>query len=574
MTATLESLANTREITDEIRRQRKALQRAQTEISIYTNKADGSPGVVFRGRINVLDCVKHEWPMKKNVSSAGGFKIRASHPIAKLIQRIPNHPDECKNVLVRVDRFGGLWRWTGLMHHWTVETEDGVDYLTASFNDDMQFLQFLLCPPNPLLPIPIFQWPRDYFVFAPGDYGVSITGLLNLIRKEGNLWTLPDDPFDLDQWDNLFDWNDWQVHIRCRPFLDLITDSSLWSVIASRMNTYDSVIADTLEDGQLTMTYRRYFTDEGETVTGLLRNDIANGALVFDVVDRSGWTLPGGTFLSDTIIGGLARTVLTWGAGFIEDTFTAVSDDQSLYADEYWQSGWLGQFASAPTTTLRDSPWNDLQSKVTHSPATASAVIVGGDNPTADAIAQLIIQSAGNLIGYFLLGGFDSLGDIASDIIMPFLVGTILAWAEWENGARARNLGWVHLWEIYQQGAENNVWSLAALGALRGGFKATEAKTCHTMVIDESTWLLPGMHVQIGDRISSTSAALQRSAGIDLLFVNQIEEMNLSGDDTGASRFIMKCGKNEAAMSVGERTARQLKFALEKLQDIGVRLIT
>jgi hypothetical protein len=64
------------------------------------------------------------------------------------------------------------------------------------------------------------------------------------------------------------------------------------------MNTADSVIADTLDDGQLCLDYRRYFTDEGEKpVTGLLNNDVANGALVFDITDRSGWTAPRGNVL-------------------------------------------------------------------------------------------------------------------------------------------------------------------------------------------------------------------------------------------------------------------------------------
>jgi hypothetical protein len=81
------------------------------------------------------------------------------------------------------------------------------------------------------------------------------------------------------------------------------------------------------------------------------------------------------------------------------------------------------------------------------------------------------------------------------------------------------------------------------------------------------------MHCRIGDRIASTAGALQRNAGIDLLFVNQIEEMTLSGDDTGASVFLMKCGQNKAAQSTGERTANLFKRALAAISDIGVRLI-
>lgn len=573
-TATADSLINTRSATDEIRRRRKALQRAQTEIFLYTNNPDGSAGLVYRGKLNVNDLVRHEWPMKKNVSATGYFTVRASHFLAKMIATIPNDPDECKNIIIRVDRYGGDWRWSGLLHHWSVETKDGVDYLTASFNDDMQFLQFLLGPPNPLLPIPIFQGPRDFFLFGPGVWSCSLFLLLNIIRNEGNLWTLPDDPFAIggpSGWLAILDFSQFQCHIKAAPFL---TDSSLWTFLGSRMNTADSVIADTLDDGQLCLTYRRIFTTEGETVSGLLDNNVSNGALVFEITDRSGFTAPGGTFFSGTVLGGLERSVLTFTDGFIEDTLTEVTDNETLYPDEYWESGFLGTFATSPTLSIHDSYWNDLQSVVTHSPATAGSVVVGGDNPTADAIAKLLIEAIGNLLGYFLLFGFDSLGDIIADVVMPFIVGTIAAWDQWKNFGRVTNLGWVHLWEIFQRGAESNSWSLAAVAAMRGGFTATQAWTSHTMVIDESTWVIPGLHCQIGDRVSSTAGALQRNMGIDLLFINQIEEMNLSGDDTGASRFVMKCGQNKAAQTTGERSANLLKKVFSTLSDIGVRLVT
>ena len=140
----------------------------------------------------------------------------------------------------------------------------------------MQVLQFLLCPPNPLLPIPVFQFPRDYFVFSPGKWGASLTILLNIVRQQANLFTLPDDPFDWQDYADSLNTSTWQVHVKCAPF---ITDSSLWALFASRMNSVDSVLAAPLDDGQLTLTYRRYFTAEGEQVTGLLNNNIANGAL-------------------------------------------------------------------------------------------------------------------------------------------------------------------------------------------------------------------------------------------------------------------------------------------------------
>ncbi|MBY0442816.1 MAG: hypothetical protein K2Q25_11900 [Mycobacteriaceae bacterium] len=582
-TALAARLSNSMSTTTEIRRQRKALQRAQTVISIYKNNPDGSAGLLPVGRISQYETTKRQFPDRANVSSAGMFEIRATHWVAKFIASVPNNPNECKNIVIRVDKFGGKWRWTGLMHHWQVYTREGVDYLLASFNDDKQTIQFMLGRPNPLLPVNIFQFPRDWPQFGPSVWSLSVFLWLNLIAEQADefvanllqgLITLVADPFDIGQWANnqiaMLNPANWQMHIVCPS---IINDSSLWTFIASRMNTCDSVIAAALDDAQLALTYRRVFTAEGEYGVDMFGNLVANGALMIEIVDRSQFSLPVGSYFSGTSSAGLVRSVLQWSDGFIEDTLSMITDDESLYADEYWQSGFLGTFAATPGVCIRDSWWNDLQSVVTYSPPTAAGVIVGGDNPTADAIAKLIISSVGNLVGYFLLGGFDSLGDIASDVIMPFLVGTIAAWDEWINIGRRTNLGWVHLFKVYQQGAENNAWSFAALAALRGGMNATSAQTCHTMVIDESTWPIPGVHCQIKDRIASSSGALQRM-GIDMLFVGQIEEMNESAEDDGVSKFLMKIGKNEAAKTTGERTAQQLKFVLNKLSDLGVHLIS
>lgn len=570
MTSALQDRVSvSRETTDEIRRQRKAIKLAQPEIWLYKNDPTPNPGLLNVGRLDVADLAQYTFPKKKNVSAAGSFKVRANHWLAKYITSVPNDPNECKNIIIRVDLYGGRWRWTGMLHHWQLETLDGVDYLTAFFNDDMQMLQFMLGPPNPLLPIDVFQFPRDWPMFGPSIWCISTFILLQIFRKEGNLYQLPDDPFDLAQWLEIFDLSAWQLHVKSNIFID---DSSLWTFIASRMNTVDSVIADALDDGQLCLDYRRIFTAEGETVTGLLDNNVANGALVFEITDKSGFTLPGGTFFNGTALAGLARSVLTFTDGFVEDTLTMVTDDESIRPEQYYQSGFLGSFASSPGICVRDSFYNDLQSKVTYSPATAASVIVGGDNPTADAIVKLIIETTGNLLGYFLLGGFDSLGDIIDDVVQPFLNGTILAWVEWKNTGRATNLGWVHLLEVYQSGAENNAWSLAALAALRGGFTSTEAQTSHTMVITDSTWLIPGLHFELGDRIASTSGALMRQ-GIDVMFVDQVEETNLQGTDV-AHQFVLKIGQNKAAMTQGERASRLLNKALMKIQDIGVRLIS
>ena len=575
---TLADLDIARPVIKEHRRRKRALKLAMPKVRIWINP--GAPilgitgdspgdGLLYLGQVDLRDCEEYEFPWKNNEPSSGSFRLRSEHYIAKKIAQIPNDPNTCKNVIITVDMYGGTLRWSGLMHDWGVKTEESTDYITANFNDDLQFLDFMLAPPNPALPLPIFQFPRVHFLFGPTRWCIATLILEQLIRIEGHPWTLPDDPFDLEQWLDILDWSTWQVHIKG---VDFLFDDSLWTLIASRMDTVTSAIADALDDAQLSIVYRRIITYDGERTSGLIFNDVLNGALVIEIVDRSGWTLPEGTFFEGTAVAGFFRSILTWGSGFIEDSLTAVTTTDELYPDEYYQTSWMSTMAAAPGVIVRDSHYTDLQSVVAHSPPTAVSVVVGGNNPTADAVARLIIEAVGNLLGYFLLAGFDSLGDMAADIIMPFLTGTILAWDEWKNFTRATAMGWVHLMEIFQQGGDNNAWSLAALAALRGGFKATGTQTSHQFVIGDDMWCIPGLHFNIGDRIGSTSGALQR-VGIDMVFVNQVEEMTLKGNGVDRS-FTVRCGKSKAVMSQGERFANLLAKALSQLQNVGVHLIS
>lgn len=554
------------------REQLEFMRKAKPMITFYRNKSNGDPGLEYYGRVAYQDSIRASFPFKKNVSAQGVLELRFDHYIAEWIRSIPNDPNECKNIVVRVDFFGGKLRWTGIMHHHATKMRDGMHYMELTFNDDLQYLQFLLGPPNPALPLPIFQWPRVLPILGPAKWACSILILINLIRVEGNLWQLPDDPFDIDQWDDLIDWSDWQVHIKCNPLP--LDDSSLWTVLGTRMNPVDSVIQDALQDAQLTLRWRRIFSDEGETETGLLFGvQPANGALVFEIVDDSGYYSPlTGTFLGGSIVDGFLRSVVQYVGGFVEDAGALIIDNETYYPDEYYGPGFLGTLAQAPWLVIRDNSWTPIETaELTWSPATAVRVVVGGDNPAADAVARLIIETTGNILGYFLLGGFSSAGTIAADFIMPYLVGTIAAWLEWKHYGRAKNLGWVHLWELYQQGAENNSWSLSAIAALRGGFLASRSETSHTMSLRGNGWIIPGVHFQIGSRIGSTCRGYD-----NIIFVSQCEEIIPSWDNSGDGpiNFQVKVGENKSALTTGERLARLVKKTRDILQNIGVHMIS
>lgn len=568
MTTTLADIPGLRQQTQGIREEHRQWRSAAPRIRVWANKPDGSPGLVLRGE--VADHLAGGFRRKKNIAAPGVLTLRLDHYMARWLMSIPNDPQAKKNVVLTVDWMGGRWRWSGILKNWRLRTQDGVRYLETNWIDDLQFLQYMLGPPNPLLPIPIFQFPRVLPLFGPAKWAISMMILINLIRLNGNLWTLPDDPFAVDSWDDLFDWSDWQVLIKANPF-DL-DDSSTWTLLATRMNRMDTVIADALDDAKLVLTYRRILTVDGETcpVDGV--PECANGALVLEVVDPAQYWGPDGTATGGGIAEGFTRTIQQFLDGFVEDTSTIISDDQSIKPGEYYEPGWYGTIGSHPWIVMRDSRWTSIQtSDLVWSPATAVSVIVGGDNPLADQLARLTIESIAALIGYFLLGGFSGLGAIAADIVMPFLVGTIFAWLQWENHSRGNNLGWVHLWEIYQQGAENNAWSLTAVGALRSGFLATQSETAHQFTLGSACPIMPGLHYDVGTPMGSTCSDVG-----DMIFVDQVEETNLEWDwmQNKSYEWSTTVGTAKSLMSQSERSARLLNKALQTMANIGVHLIS
>ncbi|OYN81782.1 hypothetical protein [Mycolicibacterium sphagni] len=557
----------------EVRQGNESLRRAKPLIRLWMNDPDGGAGLVYVGRVDYDDTIRGSFPFKNNTPSQGVIELRDEHYLAIWLKQLPNNPELKKNVVITVDFYGGKKRWSGMLDRWTIKSKDHVKYLEVTFNDDLTMLQYLLCPPNPFLPIPAFQFPRVFGLAGPAKWAISVVILLNLIRVQTSVYGLPDDPFSLDSWGDALDWSDWQCFIKANPFN--LDDSAVWTFLSARMNPVDSVIADALDDAQLTITYRRVLTVDGETASGFIgANAIKNGALVFEVVDNSNATALEGTFFEGTIIDGFVRSVLLYGGGFVEDTLSVVGGDQTLQPDEYYQSGFLGTMAKMPWLVIRDTEWTPIESSdLSWGPAKNVSVVVGGDNPAADAVAKLIIETTGNLLGYFLLGGFSSAGSIASDIIMPFLVGTIAAWLHWKNTGRATQLGWVHYWELYQQGAESNSWSLAALSALRGGFLVGKAETMHLMALHDS-WVIPGVHIDIGQRMGSTV----NSKGVEgIIWVNQLEEMTAAWDHSGGGStplsWVLKAGKSDRAMSVGERVARISKKLSEAVNNVGVHIV-
>lgn len=554
-----------------IREAHRALARTPPLVRLWANPQDPAEGLVLRGIAS--DSSAGKFPFKKNRAGTGVLKLRADHFLARWLMTIPNNPEAKKNVIISIDHMGGRIRWSGLLKFWNfAKGKDGVRYLEATFVDDLQFLSYLLAPPNPGLPIGLFQFPRVFWLLGPTIWAASMTIWLNLMRFQAQWFNIPDDPFDLDSWTEPHDMNTWQVLIKAPSFFN---DPSLHTNLAARMDPIDKVIEDACDDAQVVIQYRRVFTIDGETADVPGVTHPRNGVLVLKLVDRSGYYDEMGTGTTGTVLDGFKRTVVEFASGFVEQVDTFVSDDQSITPPEYYLKKWFGVVASHPWIVLIDSPWSNIESSdLSWGPAGPVHIVVGGQNEFADSAIELAIQAAGNIVGYFFLGGFSSAGDIAATVIMPLLRGTVLAWNNYRSNARANSLGWVHLMEMFQSGA-NNAWTVSAVMAFRKGMLATDSECAAKMRMSAGAPFYPGLHMDVGTRVAHTVQGMTGSITTDPLFVNQIEEMNLAWDyeQDAPHDYEITAGTGKALMSQAERSSRLMSKAMATLQNVGVSLV-
>src|SRR6478752_1961631 len=110
----------------------KALQKPY--IRIYKNKDNGDPGLEYVGRVHYDDTIRASFPFKKNTSTQGVMELRTDHYISKFIRDVVTTPEMKKNIVIRVDFYGGEMRWTGLLHHHAIKTnEEGLRYHEVTF---------------------------------------------------------------------------------------------------------------------------------------------------------------------------------------------------------------------------------------------------------------------------------------------------------------------------------------------------------------------------------------------------------------------------------------------------------
>jgi hypothetical protein len=536
------------DVCDQHREDRADARRAPSLIRIW----DGDWNYIG----TVHDALEYAFTWRLNDTGPGHLEMPTSSWLAKWV--MDHRGRETKNVHITMDRQGS--RWSGRLDRMVIsKQEDGQRSLNLEFLHDYEELKHIYVWPNPYLPAAV-QFPRAFILVGPTAWALKTALFMNVHRLEGNLWALPDDPFDLAEWDDFLRPNQWAVQVA--PSKAILSDTSPWTVLSSRMKNWHDLAAPKLADAHLMVTTRRWLTGDPDPWPDA---NLRNGALIVDIVDKSGFWSTQGTATFGDIWKGLVRTIQEV-VGHVDTESTILPDP--IDPPEYKVPGVFRTTPDAPYVVYRDGPLTGVTaSDFTWEPAKDVQVVTGGHSmPGVNEAISATIKLVGNYVGAVI--GLFSAGSIADTVLAPIYSDTILAWQSIKSLDRSRSLGWSHYYEHFADGADN-AYTLNSVIALRQGFWETRERTSHQIKVEDGApWFVgegDSGHFFLGDRIGSTIEGLPDG----LIVVEQVTELTYK-ETRGELGWEITCGDRSSQQSPLESVLGKVRNALGALHDLGV----
>lgn len=493
---------------------------------------------------------------KLNDTGSGLLRLPVGHWLARWALDIKGR--ETENIHITVDKDGA--RWGGRLRRLRlVKTAQGERSVELHFLHDYEEVKRIQCWSNPFLPAAV-QFPRAAILAGPSKWVLKTMLLMNIVRINASLWHLPDDPLDLASWGQGFDPSQWPIVIKPGS---LLADSSPWTVASSRFKFWHDMAESTLGDAELMVECRRWLEGDPEPWPGAV---LRNGALVIDIVDKSGHWSPEGHGSTGSIFTGIVRTVTQLAENLVDEYQATIPEPQEV--PEYRRPGWLGTVSAAPYVTYRDGALTGVEAaEFTWEPTQAVQINGGGHSmPGVNELMSAAIQLAGNTLGQFVF--VPTAGTIADTLLKPIYTDTLMAWMSMKSPIRSRRAGWSHYEEHFARGSDR-AYTLSGLIAMRQGFWETRARTSHQLTIaDGAPWFVGenGLgHFFLGDRIASTVIGLPEGQ----MIVEQVSELTFawSRDSMG---WGINLGDPRAGESPTARAVREISSLATAVHDLGV----
>ena len=497
---------------------------------------------------------KFTW--KLNDTGDGVIQLPVHHWLAKWVLDVEGRT---KNVHITVDKDGA--RWGGRMRRMKLRKEDnGQRFVELQFLHDYEELKRIQIWSNPFLPAAV-QFPRASVMAGPSAWTLKTMLMMNLVRLNASLWHLPNDPLDIKSWGgSRFDMDRWGIVVKPGS---IAQDSSPWTIVSSRFKFWHDMAESTLGDAQLMVECRRYLDGDPEPWPGA---NLRNGALVIDIVDKSGHWSNDGHGSRGNIFTGILRSITRLGDNLVDESQVFI--DEPTEVEEYQRPGFLGTNQKQPYVTYRDGAITGVEAaEFTWEPTQAIQVNGGGHSmPGVNEGISAAVQLAGNNLGMFIFQ--PTAGTIADTILRPIYSDTILAWMSLKSPLRAMESGWSHYHEHFARGSDR-AYTLSGLVAMREGFWETRERTAHSLQIaDGAPWFVGENgqgHFFLGDRISSTVVGLPDGK----LIVEQVGELTFEWSRSRMG-WEVTLGDTRASESPLSRAIREVSSLVTAVRDLGV----
>lgn len=483
-------------------------------------------------------------------SGEGSIKVFGDNPI---IDYVLDGISEDEDVHIRIDLPGK--RWTGKAT--TVEYDGGGshDYVTINFLHEYEHIKKIICYSNPLLPAE-FQWPKHFLFAGPSVAGMRTLVFLNLLRRFGPLWALPENIYSAESWRLNLDPNRWPITVT--PQYNFFTDTSAWSVLSTRFGNAHDVMLPTARDAGVQTICKRWFPGDPQPFPN--HATLTKSTLVIDFVDKSGVRGPTGTPLD-----GLFRVVST----ILEDGVSEVREilDPGAPPPEYGTPGYFGTVNTYPWVNYRHGQRTGLSGisswKMTVHKPLAGAILTGGKSPSwVNAGIKLLINAVLGWLG--MLFGNPALG---IGIFDDQVEDVVLAFHRVPHVQRQALMGRGQYGEAWESGGGTG-FSISALQSIRAGLWRTRAFTSYSLTVNNGAPYWVGRHFDVGDRI--VADVKRNQDGLGALYVDQVESTKVSWSRTSDTKVEIQLGERGASDTPGAALSKQLENVRTIIQALGV----
>jgi hypothetical protein len=482
-----------------------------------------------------------------NDTGAAEIKMFGDH---KLAEWIDEELDDEEDVHVRIVVSGV--QWTGIVQDVVEQgTSDGQEYFILKCISEYEHMKRVVCYCNPFFPAE-FQFPKLWAYAGPSVTGVKTLLFLNLLRRFAPLWALPEDLFNPQNWLNNLNPANWPIVVLPG---NVLTDTSMWTVLSTRMGMFHDVVAPTLSDAQLRIVLKRWFPGDPQPAPGHMF--LTQSTLTVDVVDQSGYCGPSGTLLD-----GLLHFAKSVADDFINEVSTQFS--YNVNQPEYDITGFLGTIKE-PWTAFRKAhktgatgivEWERHRLK-----SNASIAVTGGHSPDwVNTGLKLLVNGVLGYIGAMFgnpgltLGLFDS---VVEDVVLAFhRVGNPIRQAK--MGLRGPPLG-----EVFESSGGTG-FSLSALQAIRVAMWRSRPMQTFKFTIRNGMPYWVGLDMDLGDRSSFEHGRRKK------LHVERMHSRKCSWDRGTDANWTCSLGDDKPIDQPGAILARQTEQIRGIIQSVGV----